>query len=131
VQAPPPALDAEAFAALKELYKDEDSPALLEILAQFIRDASMRIATLRVTAATDDALGLARAAHGLKSSSASMGALGMAALCQEIEQLGQAGTGAAALATVAQLASEFLRVQQALEYERLKAQLSSDAVAEP
>jgi CheY-like chemotaxis protein len=130
-QAPPSALDAEAFAALKELYNDADSLALLQIFAQFIQDTSVRIDTLRATAAADDALGLARAAHGLKSSSASLGALRMAALCQDIEQLGQAGTGVAALALVAQLASEFLRVQQALACERLKAQGSSDAVGEP
>jgi CheY-like chemotaxis protein/HPt (histidine-containing phosphotransfer) domain-containing protein len=130
-QAPPPALDAEALGALKELYNDDDSPALLEVFAQFVQDASMRINTLRATAAANDALGLARAAHGLKSSSASLGALRMATLCQEIEQLGQAGTGVAALVLVAQLASEFLRVQQALECERLKVQVSSEAVGKP
>jgi CheY-like chemotaxis protein/HPt (histidine-containing phosphotransfer) domain-containing protein len=131
VQPLPPALDAEAFAALKELYKDGDSTALHELLGQFVQDAAVRIDTLRATAAADDARGLARAAHGLKSSSAGMGALRMAALCQEIEQLGQAGSCVAALAEVAQLASEFLRVQQAFEYERLKARISSDSACEP
>jgi HPt (histidine-containing phosphotransfer) domain-containing protein len=113
--APPPALDAAAFAALKELYRDEAPQALFEVLAQFLQDTSVRMAILRATAAADDALGLARAAHGLKSSSASVEALGMAALCQQLEQLGQAGISCVALQLVDQLASEFLRVQQTLE----------------
>jgi HPt (histidine-containing phosphotransfer) domain-containing protein len=113
------------------LYNDDDSPALLEVFAQFMQDASARIGTMRATAAADDAIGLARAAHGLKSSSASLGALRMATICQEIEQLGQAGTGVAAMALVAQLATEFLRVQRALACEHLRAQVPSESVGEP
>jgi two-component system, sensor histidine kinase and response regulator len=130
-QAPPLALDAAAFGALRALYNDDDSPALLEVFVQFMQDASARIDTMRATAAADEVLGLARAAHGLKSSSASLGALRMATICQEIEQLGQAGTGVAAMALVAQLATEFLRVQRALACEHLRAQVPSESVGEP
>jgi CheY-like chemotaxis protein/HPt (histidine-containing phosphotransfer) domain-containing protein len=117
LQVAPPALDTAAFAALKGLYHDEDPAALRGILAHFIQDALMRLETLRTTATADNATALAQAAHGLQSSSASVGALGMAALCQELEQQGRAGTGAAALPVIEQLADEFLRVRQALELE--------------
>jgi two-component system, sensor histidine kinase and response regulator len=115
LQTSPPALDAEAFAALKELYRDEDPRALAEVLAHFIQDAAKRIDILRAAATANDATGLAQAAHGLKSSSANVGALGMAALCQELEQCGRARTGVAALPVVEQLAGEFLQVRQAFE----------------
>jgi CheY-like chemotaxis protein/HPt (histidine-containing phosphotransfer) domain-containing protein len=124
LQTLPPALDAEAFAALKELYQDANPRALREILTQFIQDASTRVDTLRVAATTDDARGLALAAHGLKSSSAGVGALGMATLCQELEQRGRAGISLDALDVIEQLAAEFLRVRQGLEHEGVQVEAS-------
>jgi CheY-like chemotaxis protein/HPt (histidine-containing phosphotransfer) domain-containing protein len=124
LQTLPPALDAEAFAALKELYQDANPRALRELLTQFIQDASTRVDTLRVAATTDDARGLALAAHGLKSSSAGVGALGMATLCQELEQRGRAGISLDALDVIEQLAAEFLRVRQGLEHEGVQVEAS-------
>jgi two-component system, sensor histidine kinase and response regulator len=127
----PPALDAQAFAALKELYQGEDPAMLLEIFARFTHDASRLVATLCTAATADDATGLARAAHALKSISASMGALGMAALCLELARRGPAGTGVAALAAIEQLAGEFLRVRQALEHEGLQVRASYTTARAP
>jgi HPt (histidine-containing phosphotransfer) domain-containing protein len=72
---------------------------------------------MRQAIAAEDATALAHAAHTLKSSSANVGALGMAELCQELQVLGRAGSIVAAPPLVEQLACEFERVRQALAQE--------------
>jgi HPt (histidine-containing phosphotransfer) domain-containing protein len=109
-----PVLNAAAFAALQALGSDEDPMFLLGVVEQFVQDAAAHIDALRVAADTGDAVALERAAHTLKSTSASVGALGMTALCHELQGLGQMGSVAAAAAFIAQLVGEFERVQQAL-----------------
>jgi CheY-like chemotaxis protein len=111
----PPALDAAAFAALQELCDAEDPAFVLGLIKAFLQDAIGHVATLGQAIATGDATGLAQAAHTLQSSSAHVGALGMAALCQALQQLGQEEKTAEAAPVVAQLTHEFARVRAALE----------------
>jgi len=111
----PPALDAAAFAALKDLGDEADDTFLLDIVAQFIQDAAVHLATLRMAIDTSDPAALERAAHTLKSSSANVGAVGMAASCRELQALGRSGRTTGAAAHVEQLSDEFARVCQALE----------------
>jgi signal transduction histidine kinase/CheY-like chemotaxis protein len=113
----PPALDAEAFATLKALSEDEDPTFVLSIIAAFIQDTPAHLETLQQAAQAADATALERAAHTLKSSSASVGACGMATLCLELQRLGRANSNTGALTLVAQLVYEFDRVCQALERE--------------
>jgi signal transduction histidine kinase/DNA-binding response OmpR family regulator len=115
-----PALDATAFAALRELCSGDDPEVMVDIVIQFMRDTPGYLEALRDAAATQDAVALEQAAHALKSSSANVGALGMAALCQEIQRLGRARTVTNAATVVARLTGEFHRVQQALEYKCIK-----------
>jgi signal transduction histidine kinase/DNA-binding response OmpR family regulator/HPt (histidine-containing phosphotransfer) domain-containing protein len=112
-----PALNAAAFAALQALGSDEDPMFLFDVVEQFVQDAAVHIAALRVAADTGDAVALERAAHTLKSTSASVGALGMTALCHELQGLGRMGSVAGAAAYIVQLVGEFERVQQALARE--------------
>jgi CheY-like chemotaxis protein/HPt (histidine-containing phosphotransfer) domain-containing protein len=112
----PPTLDAEAFAALKDLGDEADDAFLLDIVAQFIQDATAYLATLRMAIATSDPTALERAAHTLKSSSANVGAVGMATLCSELQVLGWSGRMTEAAAHVERLTDEFARVCQALDH---------------
>jgi two-component system sensor histidine kinase/response regulator len=109
-----PALDAQAFIAVKELYDGEGSIALLSLTELFIRDAAAHIATLRAAIARDDAKALEFAAHSLTSSSATIGALGMADLCRALQTLGRSGSVIGTGPLVEQLSTEFDRVQQAI-----------------
>jgi signal transduction histidine kinase/CheY-like chemotaxis protein len=61
-----------------------------------------------------DAGALADAAHTLKSSSASLGALRLSVLCQELEALGLAGSTDGASDLLGELRLEFARVRRAL-----------------
>jgi CheY-like chemotaxis protein len=112
-----PALNSAALSALKGLGGDDDSTFLLSIVEQFMQDASVHIATLRVAADTGDAVALERAAHTLQSTSASVGALGMAALCHSLQGLGRTGSVIGAMRDIEQLVGEFERVRQALAQE--------------
>src|SRR4029450_9433886 len=111
----PPTLDPEVFAALKELCNPEDPTFLLSIIEQFVQDATAYIHSLRAALGVGDALTLQQIAHTLKSTSAYMGAVGMGALCSELQELGQAGTVVAVEVLVKRLEDEFERVRQALE----------------
>jgi len=112
----PPALDAAAFAALKDLGGEADDAFLLDIVAQFIQDATAHLATLRMAIDTNDPTALERAAHTLKSSSAHIGAVGMAAVCRDLQALGRRGSTMGAAAQVERLTDEFARVCQALDH---------------
>ena len=112
-----PALDAEAFAALQALVGADDPQFLLDLLEQFVQDATGHLHTLRTAVAMHDATALERAAHTLKSTSTNVGALGMAEICHRLQTLSRLGAVVAAAPLVAQLAQEFARVQAALEDE--------------
>jgi CheY-like chemotaxis protein len=111
-QSPP--IDATACAALQALPDADAPPFGLTLVEEFLRDATAYLATVCYAAEAADATALERAAHGLKSASTSLGALGMAALCQQLQDLGQTGTVAGATELLSQLTDEFLRVRQAL-----------------
>jgi CheY-like chemotaxis protein/HPt (histidine-containing phosphotransfer) domain-containing protein len=111
------ALCAQPFAALKELCDDEDPAFLLDLIKTYLQDTATHIATLRSAVFTRDARSLERTAHSLKSSSANIGALGMADLCGTLQTLGQAGSVPQAIPLVEQLTAEFDCVQKALYQE--------------
>lgn len=111
-------LDGDAFAALKELGGDDgDAEFLTGIIQQFIEDASSRVGALRSAVGAGEAVTLVKTAHSLKSSSAYVGALTMAELCKELQELGRSGKVEGAVELVEQLGTEFDRVREALDLE--------------
>ena len=113
-QGPLTALDTQTFLALKALYEDEGSTALLNLIEIFIQDATTHVATLRGAIDSSDAKALERAAHSLISSSATIGAQGMAELCRTLQTMGCSGLVTGASPLVEQLSVELIRVQQAI-----------------
>jgi CheY-like chemotaxis protein len=86
-----------------------------ELIGLFLEDTPNLLADLREAVAQGDAEGLEQAAHTLKSSSATLGAMTLSALCQELEVMGRAGTLEGAGEKVAQVEVEYERVKAALE----------------
>ena len=121
----PTVIDAETFAALKALYDDEGQAFLVSLIEQFVQHAATQVDTLRV-AATGDPTALERLACRLKSSSARIGALGMAELCRQLQTLGLTGTVAGAAGVVEELEGEFDRVRRALAQECSKQTTDGD-----
>lgn len=80
-------LDHEAIDRLREL-GGEDQPELVhELIALFLSDAQQRLEDMRRALGSGDLDAIARSAHTLKSSSGSVGAVLLADLCREVEEL--------------------------------------------
>ncbi|MGI3785285.1 MAG: response regulator [Janthinobacterium lividum] len=81
-------IDADQIEGLAELRTPDGGSLLATFISSFTRRADDRVAAIRdaVRGADDDAL--AQAAHELKGSAATIGAVGVAALCAELENKG-------------------------------------------
>jgi CheY-like chemotaxis protein/HPt (histidine-containing phosphotransfer) domain-containing protein len=121
-QPPAPVFDVQAFRGLKDLC-DDDNAFLMTLIEAFMEDAGTRMTTLQTAVSTGNATLLERTAHTLKSSSAYIGAVGMAELCERLQTLGKAGDLAAAAPLVTQLQGQFIQVQQILQQENAALQL--------
>ena len=106
-------LDPELFGQLKEL--EIGAPGFLkDLISQFLEQAERQIALLRELAASRDGEGVHRAAHLLKGSSGSIGALALMELLRGLETAGQKRAWADAEALLPRVDVEFARVKAAL-----------------
>ncbi|MFI5255550.1 MAG: Hpt domain-containing protein [Candidatus Limnocylindrales bacterium] len=83
-------VDPTAFAELLENVGG-DQAFLGELVETYVDDCPLLFTELRAALAAGDAPVARRAAHSLKSTSASMGALRLSALCRELEVAAGAG----------------------------------------
>ena len=83
-------LDQPTLAALLDSLGG-DSDFLKELVDAYLDSTPGLLAAMRQAVAAGDAAGLQRAAHTLKTGSANMGALELAARCKELEEIGRSG----------------------------------------
>jgi HPt (histidine-containing phosphotransfer) domain-containing protein len=88
--------------------------ALAELVETYLADSPALFAELRTAIAADDAATARRAAHTLKSTSASFGADGLAARCREIEAAAAAGNLVGLDEQVELAAAAYVQVEAAL-----------------
>jgi signal transduction histidine kinase/DNA-binding response OmpR family regulator len=88
------------------------------IVRIYLADSSERLTALRAAAGRGDQAEVARAAHSLKSSSANVGAAGLAALCRRLELAGRAGTLPQEADLLAEVESEYSAVAAHLSARR-------------
>jgi PAS domain S-box-containing protein len=124
VTSAPPVLDAETIQRLRSLAEVTDALLLNQIVVAFISDTEERITALKQSGAAGDSEALRRTAHTLKGSSANIGALSMAELCQGLQALGECSSTEGALLLIEKLDDEFVRVRQALDLELQKPVMS-------
>lgn len=79
-------LDAEALARLRELDPDGRHGVVDRVLRAFEISLARMLGELEAQRAAGDPEAVARVAHKLKSSSASVGALALAQVCAEVER---------------------------------------------
>jgi len=106
-------IDLAAFAELLETVGG-DRDFLAELVETYRADCPLLFAELRAAVAAGDSPAARRAAHTLKSTSASMGALGLAAQCREIEAAAAAGDLDELDERVEQAAATYADVEAAL-----------------
>jgi signal transduction histidine kinase/DNA-binding response OmpR family regulator len=104
-------IDADVVAKLHVLAGEGE--LLADLGRLFDGEAVNRISTMREAVSKGESASLAAAAHALKSSAASLGALQVAASCGYLETLGRAGDLSAVEELVAELVEQLLRFNQA------------------
>jgi HPt (histidine-containing phosphotransfer) domain-containing protein len=107
-------IDRAVFAGLLESM-GADLEFLGELLQTYFDDSPKLLATLHTALAAGDAEAFRRAAHSLKSTSASFGAMTLSQLAKGLEEMGKAGLLEGAAAGVAQAEAEYTRVKVALQ----------------
>lgn len=116
-QSPTEALDRSVLERL-EFLQDAEHDYLGELITTYLESAPQLLSALRAAVTNQDAPAAQKAAHTLKGSSASLGALTLAAHCKELEMLARAGTLDGASAWLTKIEEEYRRVQHALEAVR-------------
>jgi HPt (histidine-containing phosphotransfer) domain-containing protein len=92
-----------------------DRSFLVELIDAYLEDSPQQFAAMRRALqelATED---LRRAAHSLKSNSASLGAATLAARCKDLEDIGRRGAFPEAAQGLAQAQREYEKVARALQ----------------
>jgi HPt (histidine-containing phosphotransfer) domain-containing protein len=79
-------LDMRVIQDLRDLGGEDDPGLLLELIDMFLADAPTRMAEIDASLKNGDVKTLERAAHTLKSSCANIGAMGLSALCKQMEE---------------------------------------------
>jgi len=119
VEAPADALpvpfDPRALEPIQALAARGRPHVLARVIDAFLSHTPGLIATLQTAAATGDVPAMLHAAHGLKSSSANVGALRLAHLAKTLEQQARQGAVPAAVAEAAAIALAFQEVGPLLQ----------------
>lgn len=83
-----PLLDHGVVAELRQSTGDDEA-FVLELIGDYIAEATGQLDGMAAAIATGDVAGIVRAAHTLKSTSASVGAMRLAGICRSLEEAGR------------------------------------------
>lgn len=111
-------LDRQILDSLRDMAGPKAEAMLSLIIGNYLEDAPERLQEIREAVAQGDPEGLRQAAHSMRSSSANLGALTLANLFKELENLGRAGTTTNAQTLLNQAEKEYENAIEALELER-------------
>ncbi|TAF50381.1 MAG: sensor histidine kinase, partial [Oscillatoriales cyanobacterium] len=87
-----PVIDRDIIHSLAQMAGSRAVGLITSIIQAYQEDAPAYYAAIQTAIETDDADGLRKAAHTLRSSSANLGGLSLANVCKQLEDLGRAGT---------------------------------------
>jgi HPt (histidine-containing phosphotransfer) domain-containing protein len=107
----PATIDEHAFSELKE---SVGADFIGELIDTFLADGPRMLSEMRQALAAGDAEAFRRAAHTLKSNSATFGALTLSALAKELEMMGKAGALEGAADKLMQLEAEYRKTEDEL-----------------
>lgn len=113
----PPVLDPETVRNVRSLGGEDDPQFFAELVETFAADAPERVAAIRAALEVSDAETARNAAHALKSSAGSLGAIAVQVLAQEVEHMAQRREMERAREAVARLESALAETLEALRRE--------------
>lgn len=106
-EAQTPAIDLKALDAIRALQRPNRPNVLASVLRKYLDNSRDSVDALRDALRANDPAGLQAIAHRLKSSSAQLGALGLAARCKDLELMGASKNLIDADRILAELQSEY------------------------
>jgi len=109
-----PALDGQVLDRIRHLSPAGKPDLLARVTNLYVSSSSELVEALRSAARAGDVAALGAAAHGLRSSSANVGAMGLAATCGDLEHAAREGKIDLATNLVHQVISEHREVLRAL-----------------
>jgi CheY-like chemotaxis protein len=111
------AIDLQVLDNIRALQRKE-APALLgKVIQNYLSHSSRLLLALQEAVVRNDASSLQKVAHNLKSSSATLGARTLAALCQDLETMGRQHSLANAATVLSAATAEYEMVRVALSAE--------------
>lgn len=108
-------IDDKVFGELKE---SVGADFIGDLIDTYVTDAPRMLEAMDQALSAGNAEEFRRAAHSLKSNSATFGAVTLAALAKELEMIGKSGVLEAVPGKLTQLSAEYSRVR--VELERLR-----------
>jgi HPt (histidine-containing phosphotransfer) domain-containing protein len=117
MDARPPAVDEARIAELRDLGGPEDPGFVAGLVRDYLAHGEEAVVAMRRAAAAGADHELEQAAHGLKGSSANLGAAPLAAICADLQRAGAERAARSAGPRVEAAAAEFARVRARLSRE--------------
>lgn len=108
------AVDDRVLQALQEIIGKGASGGLADLIELYLQESPPLLQAMNRALINQKPLAMQQAAHTLKSSSASVGAINLSRLCQKIESLGQSQTLIGAKDIISQIETEYEAVKAAL-----------------
>jgi signal transduction histidine kinase/DNA-binding response OmpR family regulator len=113
-------VDYSKLEGLRELQEEGEPDILEELIELFLTDVPSQLVGLREAGQSGDAHSVERIAHTLKGSCGNMGAVGMEAICAEVEEMGRSEDLVTMPGPISRLEEEFGRVRAVFEEELSK-----------
>lgn len=107
-------LDVKALENLYEMLGDDAQTVMIDVIESYTQDAPILLEAIASAVLDGDAPALQHAAHTLKSSSATLGAIGLSSMCKQLESLAKSGSASPAPGWKQQMLQEYERVKTAL-----------------
>jgi CheY-like chemotaxis protein/HPt (histidine-containing phosphotransfer) domain-containing protein len=105
---------------LEALERDVGAAAVVAVVDSYLRDAPLRIEALRSALVEHDSAVASREAHTLKSSSATVGAMTLAAIAEQLEAATEIAVSESMIDDVKQISQLFEQIAPLLEAERAR-----------
>ncbi|MBL0699751.1 MAG: response regulator [Desulfosarcina sp.] len=110
-------LEKEALAKIRALQREGVPDILNKVIGLYLESSPDLIQSIKESVRQGNSSLLHEAAHSLKSSSANLGAMRMAAICKELENMGRNARSADATSLINAVATEYKQVTNALQQE--------------
>ena len=112
------AVDLAVLASLEGAQLEGEPDIVVELMELYLEDASCKLAAMHEDLTEKGGRSVGRLAHSLRGSSANLGARRVAALCWELERMGEGGPPCGGGVLLNRLESELACVRRVFEAER-------------